>query len=70
MNEPLLRASEVARLLNVKISTVYALCHRGEIPHLRIRQGQRRALVRFDPREIRDFLRERSQKVHGEARHG
>lgn len=61
MTPNLLTASDVARLLNVKRSTVYALCRRGELPFIRITQGSRRALIRFDPDELDAVLRERRQ---------
>ena len=45
--ESLLRAIEVAKILNVRPSTVYDLAHRGVIPHIRIARGSRRSLIRF-----------------------
>ena len=59
MSNTLLTAKQVADRLNVRPSTVYALCRRGEIPHIRVTQGSRRALIRFDPEEIEEFLRGR-----------
>ncbi len=59
MSNTLLTAKQVAEMLNIRPSTVYALCRRGEIPHIRVTQGSRRALIRFDPEQLQTFLRER-----------
>ena len=40
-NERLLKASEVARILNISRSLVYRLIHTGKIPHVRINQSVR-----------------------------
>jgi len=37
----LLKASEVARILNISRSLVYRLIHTGKIPHIRINQAVR-----------------------------
>ena len=39
--ECLLKASEVARILNISRSLVYRLIHNGKIPHIRINQAVR-----------------------------
>lgn len=54
--EALLRASEVARILSLRPSTVYALAHRGVLRHVRIAQGARRALIRFRPSDIEKLI--------------
>ena len=59
MDSRLLTATDVANLINIKVSTVYALCRRGVLPHIRIAEGSRRALIRFDPEQIRRFLCDR-----------
>ncbi len=38
---PLLKANEVAEILNISRSLVYQLIHTGEIPHIRINQAVR-----------------------------
>jgi excisionase family DNA binding protein len=43
MTEPLLKAEELARLLNVRPTTVYAWAQTGFVPHIRIG-----GCVRFD----------------------
>ena len=40
-NEQLLKACEVARILNISRSLVYRLIHTGKIPHIRINQAVR-----------------------------
>lgn len=60
MSERFLRASAIAPMLNVRTSTVYALCRRGEIPHVRLSEGRRRPLIRFRMSEIEKFLRDRT----------
>lgn len=54
--ESLLRPAQVAELLNVRPSTLYALCYRGVLPYIRIRQGKRRPLLRFKQQDIEQFL--------------
>lgn len=61
--DALLKAAEVAALLRVRLSTLYQLCRTGKIPHLRINEGARRALIRFEKSAIEDWLRERRQGV-------
>ena len=58
MQEPLLTAHQVARLLNIKVVTVYAAAADGRIPSVRLWEGRRRGLVRFRPADIRALLRE------------
>ena len=60
MSERFLRASDVARILNVRTSTVYALCRRGELVHVRLGEGRQRPLIRFQREQIDAFLRERT----------
>ena len=61
MSPNLLTATDVANLLNIKVSTVYALCRRDVLPHIRIAEGSRRALIRFDPDQLEQFLRDRGR---------
>jgi len=59
MSGPLLRATEVAALLNTKLSTVYALCRRGDLPYIRLAQGRRRAMIRFSREDIDRVIQKR-----------
>ena len=56
----LLTADQVARLLNVKVSTVYDAASRGRLPCVRLWSGNRRSVVRFVAEDIDKMIRERS----------
>ena len=58
--ENLLRALQVAEILNLRTPTVYQLAYRGLIPHVRISQGSRRALIRFRREDIEKLIEDRS----------
>jgi len=58
--ERLLHARDIAAILNVRPSTVYALCRRGELVHIRLSEGRRRPLIRFSREDVERFLRDRS----------
>ncbi len=58
--DSLLRAKDIARILNLRPSSVYALAHRGVLPYIRIKQGARRSLIRFRATDIENLLRERT----------
>ncbi|MBZ5639932.1 MAG: helix-turn-helix domain-containing protein [Acidobacteriia bacterium] len=60
MSDQFLHAREVATLLNIKISTVYALCRRGELVHIRLGEGRRRPLIRFRREDLDQFLQDRT----------
>ena len=57
---PLARAADVATLLNVRPATVYDLARRGLLPHVRLREGTRRPLVRFDLEQVEQYIRDHS----------
>lgn len=63
MPEHLLRAHQVAEILNTRVSTVYALCRRGELVHVRLGEGRRRPLIRFRQGDLDRFLRDRTLEV-------
>ena len=52
----LIKATDVAELLNVRPATVYALVQRGVLPHVRISEGAKRPLLRFRLTDIERFL--------------
>lgn len=58
-SETLLTAEEVAKLLRLRVPTIYAAAAAGRIPSVRLWQGRRRAVVRFRCSEIEAFLKER-----------
>ncbi len=53
MMEPLMTVSEIAALLRVGRSTVYALATAGKLPALKVG-----GVLRFDPGEVRAWLTE------------
>jgi len=59
--EPLLMASEVARILKVKTVTVHAAATDGRLPCVRVWQGKRRALLRFRRRDIEALIANRPE---------
>ncbi len=50
----LIRPDELAETLGVAQVTIYSWCRRGLIPHLKLE-----GVVRFDPDEIAEWIRER-----------
>ena len=61
--DALLRARDVARILSLRVSSVYELCYRGVIPHVRLAQGKRRALIRFREQDIEQLVQARTVSV-------
>ena len=59
-------AEQVARLLNLKTSTVYDAASKGRIPCVRLWQGRRRSVLRFRPEEITRLIEERSKPAPSE----
>jgi len=62
---PLLRVSEVARLLNVHPSTVIRLADRGILLGIQILGGRHRAL-RFRPEAVEKFISDRETTTRAE----
>ena len=56
----LLTAREVATRLRIKSSTLYQAVVDGRIPHIKLWQGRRKALIRFRAKDIEELLRQRS----------
>ena len=54
---PLLNAQQVAKLLNVKPSTVYEWARIGYIPQVRMDPGQKQQSVRFYGSEISRWVK-------------
>ena len=50
--EPLLSVREVANMLHVAPFTVYRLCDRGKLPHLRVSGA-----IRIHPKDLKAYLR-------------
>ena len=67
--DALLIVPEVAEILRVRPTTVYSLVARDILPHVRIAQGKRRALIRFRRADVEKFIECRSVVPHsGEPR--
>ena len=66
MNPPdrLLTAEEVAKLLSIRVGTVYDAASTGRLPVVRLWEGKRRALVRFRQEDIERVILERSVPEH------
>lgn len=60
IDDPLLLAHEAAELLNVRPATVYQWANKGLLPHVRIRTGGTRPVLRFRKSDLERFLRERT----------
>lgn len=60
MTSQLINARRVAEILDVRISTVYALCRRGELVHIRLGEGRRRPLIRFRFEDLQALLEQRT----------
>ena len=60
MSDGLISAHHVAKLLGVKVSTVYAAAHSGRLPTIRLWENRRRPLLRFNRQDIEQLIRDRS----------
>ncbi|RPJ61223.1 MAG: DNA-binding protein [Acidobacteria bacterium] len=60
--EALLKAEQVAELLNVRVSTVYEWVRMDYIPHIRIGIGLKKPCVRFSSSAIDEWLLEKGRK--------
>ena len=67
MAESLLTPNQVAGLLSVQPSTIYAAAARGAIPCVRLWKGRRRTLLRFRREDIDRLIRERSSSECSKA---
>ena len=61
----LLEARIVARMLNLRVSTIYAAVKTGKLPHIVLWAGRKRPLIRFRRADIEAFVRDRSVDVKG-----
>jgi excisionase family DNA binding protein len=60
--EALLKAEQVAELLNVRVSTVYEWVRMDYIPHIRLGTGAKKPCVRFSSTAIDEWLLEKGRK--------
>lgn len=56
----LLEARIVARMLNLRVSTIYAAVKTGKLPHIVLWAGRKRPLLRFRRTDIEAFVRDRT----------
>lgn len=59
---PLLTASQVAELLNIKKSTVYEAALKGRLPAVSLWKNKRRTFLRFRRTDIEKFIQDRSTR--------
>ena len=60
--ETLLMPKEVAEKLQIGVSTVYHLAHRGQLPGIKIG-----GTLRFSPKVLAKYLDDLGKKVYGKA---
>ena len=65
-DEPLMKANDVAKLLGVARSTVFDWARRGVIPSVVLHRGERRAVRRWRPDELREFMAQGFETNGGE----
>ena len=58
--DSLLTAKDVAKILNIKRSTVYEAVVRGRLPAVSLWKGKRRTFLRFRCSDIEEFIRQRT----------
>jgi excisionase family DNA binding protein len=63
-----LTASEVARLLRVTRDTVYVFAKYGGLPSINI--GRTKPVLRFDPKQLAQWLRERQNDMQEQRSDG
>ena len=56
-SSPLLTASQVAELLNIKKSTVYEAALKGRLPAVSMWKNKRRTFLRFRRSDIEEFIK-------------
>ena len=63
MDDSLLTPNQVARLLSLQPSTIYAAAARGQLLCVRLWKGERRTLIRFRREDIERIIEERSSRA-------
>ena len=59
---PLLTASQVAELLNIKKSTVYEAALKGRLPAVSLWKNKRRTFLRFRRADLDKFIQDHSTR--------
>ena len=60
---PLLTASQVADLLNIKKSTVYEAALKGRLPAVSLWKNSRRTFLRFRRSDIEEFIKSHTRTI-------
>ena len=68
MNDSLLTSEQVAELLSLKPQTVRDAAWRGKLPCVRLWQGRKKSLLRFQRSDIEALIRERTIPARRGAR--
>lgn len=63
-SSPLLTASQVAELLNIKKSTVYEAALKGRLPAVSLWKGRRRTFLRFRRADIEEFVKAHTTTIN------
>jgi len=63
-SEKLLTPKQVAELFGVAITTIHRMAYQGQLPHVVLRRGKRKAIIRFKQDSLEKFL-----KKHEIVRH-
>ena len=58
----LLRAEQIAEILNLQTSTIYEWARMGYIPHIRLGTGKKKPCVRFSREAIEEWLKEKEKE--------
>ena len=59
MSEDIMNYEQVAKLLDLKVTTLYSLVSKGRIPHIKV--GRR--FIRFSKSRIMDWLKKNEKEV-------
>jgi len=68
MKTPLLTAAVVAEWLDCSLATISRMCATGDLPHIVLRAGRRKKIVRFKPEDVEKWLVARSCTGQRESR--
>lgn len=63
VDEPLLTLQQVAKLLAITGKAVSALVHQGELPFIAIGSGKVRPRMRFERRDVEEFIQRRKTRL-------
>ncbi len=53
----LLTPKQVAEMFGVAITTVHRMAYQGQLPHIVLRRGKRKAIIRFKRESLEKFLK-------------